>query len=1261
MAFEFMQEPEWRDLHIDEKKGVIDLSFRDEIEADPAWESIPDDEKTAIKDLYFKEARATDDYLATPETRGAVKSVGAGLAHGGLGLLETAGTAMQYVGERLDFPELADYGKDTSEYWEDKAKKYGPAKDIGGKNLWDNPELLADTSWWLYNVSDMVPALATTVAPGGAAVKVVSAVPKLARFAGFAGSAVGGLFGGGIEAAQTYKAVLEAGGTEEQAARSGELMWAGAGVLNALGVGKILGKAGNTFMGRVKKHLGAAAWEGLTEGAEEPTEVFSKYLGAYLADEPLPDDLKEQLEESLKDALTVAPIAGVVGGGASLLSSQDVDDMSKPPPSVLNAPDVDTAVKNFEDEINSVLGKQRITPTLSLPAPEGYASGEDFTMGPTGPVDRPGLMRQMQQAEIDRFEPPETGFEPTGQPPEGPGPSAPAAPEPIDQVETWLEGVESGAIDIYSPEAIQFFQANADEITSRIDVEGQVETLANEAATSPENDLPEPSDEQKKAGNAKLGHIPGKLVNMAGMSITVENPRGSVRTETKPDDAPSDWEPSWSTEMKHHYGYFTRTEGKDGDQIDVFIGPAVGSKKAFIVDQVDDQGNFDEHKTLIGFKDEAAARQGYLDNYEEGWSGLGAITEMPIDEFKAWLGEGKRKTEPVGDIAFTPEEEAPRTVEEIQAEQEDLDAQIAALQADSDAKKAAAADEIAAAQEAFGDLPVRIDMVGEEGTTVPPDEMQVTFLDIPGKEDTVAVPRDIEGAKAKIQEILKERTKAAGGPTPKRPKSQEKQEEPEKPSERSQIAEPDFERELGYTDQAMEVVVQSKDPEADMKEAIRLRDHYRKRADELLEAEDLDTVMEEKTTDLAQYYSEMVQAFEGKPQFEKSMQNARERLGLEAKKKMEAPPIKKKAEPGPEWQKTKKALIYSDHDTGLQKIVAQYFDDVSAMVKFPDLSHTSDFATKREMVEKWMQSYFEVDEEAKIQDQFDRLEAWTKRRLDETAYPELIGGEIEDAMPKDLADELKGTAADQVDQDQDLGENKYHGKDFFDSRGVNEFIEEHLDYNRLPEGDMDTVAASDGVGDFAGKMVYPLDDGRFYVVWNEQDVEMNKSQGMPEAYQFAVVPESREGEINYYKEYESMAAPAKLEPAGPSVSRETETTEHLKQIPAEAFVIGSEKKAILASNGVKLYSTVEEAQAMLDEVGPRLADDGMTDYLIRIHKHQIENPPKSLPYSEDYEITDEKGKKTGATAKVEGDAYADLARAKADEKRYSDLLNCLGT
>ncbi|WP_236322183.1 LPD38 domain-containing protein [Aeromonas veronii] len=155
----------------------------------------------------------------------------------------------------------------------------------------------------------------------------------------------------------------------------------------------------------------------------------------------------------------------------------------------------------------------------------------------------------------------------------------------------------------------------------------------------------DPTSAQKEAGNYKKGHL-----KLHGLDITLENPKGSIRSGADKDGK------AWQTTMAHDYGYIKRTEGADGDQVDVFIGDQRASNTVYVVDQVDPKtGQFDEHKAMMGFADEQSAREGYLANYEPGWQGVGAIKAMPVEEFKDWLSKGDTTKPAVVEKGHTPD------------------------------------------------------------------------------------------------------------------------------------------------------------------------------------------------------------------------------------------------------------------------------------------------------------------------------------------------------------------------------------------------------------------------------------------------------------------------------------------------------------------------------------------------------------------------------------------------------------------------------
>lgn len=161
-----------------------------------------------------------------------------------------------------------------------------------------------------------------------------------------------------------------------------------------------------------------------------------------------------------------------------------------------------------------------------------------------------------------------------------------------------------------------------------------LDVQAHAAATSPYNATPQPTDGQKEAGNYRLGHV-----TVQGLQISIENPSGSVRSGTDANGKP------WQNTMANHYGYLKGTVGSDKDHLDVFLGPqAETAPTAYVIDQINPgTGAFDEHKIVLGATSPQDASDIYHANYQDGWKGMGAITAMPMPEFKDWIKSGDTK------------------------------------------------------------------------------------------------------------------------------------------------------------------------------------------------------------------------------------------------------------------------------------------------------------------------------------------------------------------------------------------------------------------------------------------------------------------------------------------------------------------------------------------------------------------------------------------------------------------------------------------
>ena len=167
----------------------------------------------------------------------------------------------------------------------------------------------------------------------------------------------------------------------------------------------------------------------------------------------------------------------------------------------------------------------------------------------------------------------------------------------------------------------------------------------------------EPTEAQKKAGNYKKGHL-----TFGGYDFTVETPKGVTRSGKDEQGKP------WSVTMHDTYGYILGKIGVDGDHIDMFINDAADldtfDGNVCVVDQVNPEtGEFDEHKVMYGYPDEAAATKAYLSNYSKGWKGLGKVTSVPKATFDKWLESSDRKTKPFADYAMIQHAEAQKAKE----------------------------------------------------------------------------------------------------------------------------------------------------------------------------------------------------------------------------------------------------------------------------------------------------------------------------------------------------------------------------------------------------------------------------------------------------------------------------------------------------------------------------------------------------------------------------------------------------------------------
>ena len=123
-------------------------------------------------------------------------------------------------------------------------------------------------------------------------------------------------------------------------------------------------------------------------------------------------------------------------------------------------------------------------------------------------------------------------------------------------------------------------------------------------------------------------------MHFEGLSLNIENPIGTSRSGNDYNGE------AWETPMElAHDGELEGTTGADGDPVDVYlVGGAHPGQPAYVVDQYDLDGAFDEHKVVLGAASEAEALRVYDAGFKDG-SGpkrRGAVTSMPLASFGEW-------------------------------------------------------------------------------------------------------------------------------------------------------------------------------------------------------------------------------------------------------------------------------------------------------------------------------------------------------------------------------------------------------------------------------------------------------------------------------------------------------------------------------------------------------------------------------------------------------------------------------------------------
>lgn len=139
--------------------------------------------------------------------------------------------------------------------------------------------------------------------------------------------------------------------------------------------------------------------------------------------------------------------------------------------------------------------------------------------------------------------------------------------------------------------------------------------------------------------------LQGKTIYQ-GLDICIENKAGSIRSGKEPSGKP------WLIKMPFDYGYIKSTKGKDGDEVDCFIGPDKAAKFVYIIHQRQNTGDrcsreqahdkYDEDKIMLGWPTADSAKKAYHSAYTNV-DLFTSLTMMTIGEFKIKLEDMRGK------------------------------------------------------------------------------------------------------------------------------------------------------------------------------------------------------------------------------------------------------------------------------------------------------------------------------------------------------------------------------------------------------------------------------------------------------------------------------------------------------------------------------------------------------------------------------------------------------------------------------------------
>ncbi len=116
-------------------------------------------------------------------------------------------------------------------------------------------------------------------------------------------------------------------------------------------------------------------------------------------------------------------------------------------------------------------------------------------------------------------------------------------------------------------------------------------------------------------------------IEFQGIPVVLDRPKGFIQKGEDDQGTP------WVRLYKNDYGFLVHTQGGDGEELDVFIGPNKEASTVYWATQVKADNSFDEYKIFLGCSSLEEARAIYIAHIPERF--LKGIVPMPMAHLQA--------------------------------------------------------------------------------------------------------------------------------------------------------------------------------------------------------------------------------------------------------------------------------------------------------------------------------------------------------------------------------------------------------------------------------------------------------------------------------------------------------------------------------------------------------------------------------------------------------------------------------------------------